>query len=193
MELQISLEASTKAVARKLDRLQEFRRLQGRRRGMRRRVLRFLRRGEQGAALVEFALILPALLALVTGILSMGVAFNNDVMLTNAVNQGALAVQAGAGYLTDPCATAASAIIAASPILDTKDANGVKVTMSFNSGASTYGPSAVSGFTCNAGALALAQGTTVTVSATYPCKLGVYGMNFSGNCQLSAQTSELVQ
>jgi Flp pilus assembly protein TadG len=193
MELHINLESPTTAVARKLDRLQEFRRLQGSRRGLRRRVLRFLRRGERGSALVEFALILPALLALVTGILSMGVAFNNDVMLTNAVNQGALAVQAGAGYILDPCNTAAQAIISASPILDTKDANGVKVTMSLNSGAAVYGPTAVASFTCNAGAVALTQGSTITVSATYPCKLGVYGMNFSGSCQLSAQTSELVQ
>ena len=44
---------------------------------------------EQGSALVEFALILPMMLLLTTGILVFGVAMNNYLQLTNAVSIGA--------------------------------------------------------------------------------------------------------
>jgi Flp pilus assembly protein TadG len=193
MNDKIEIHGQTKALKRTLKRAAESIGVRVAYQPIGRRIRALLRTGEQGSSLVEFALLLPPLLAILTGILSIGVAFNNDVMLTNAVNQGALSVQASAGYLTDPCNTAAQAIIASAPNLANAGSNGVQVSMSINNGASNYGPSPASGFSCNSGAVALTQGTSVTVSATYPCKLGVYGMNFSGGCQLSAQTTELVQ
>jgi Flp pilus assembly protein TadG len=44
---------------------------------------------ERGAALVEFALLLPVLAALVLGVFSGGLAYNRKITITNAVREGA--------------------------------------------------------------------------------------------------------
>ena len=51
----------------------------------------FLKKGKNliGAAAVEFALILPCLLALVFGIFQFGIAFNNWITISNAAREGA--------------------------------------------------------------------------------------------------------
>ena len=57
---------------------------------------------EDGQALVEFALVLPVLLVLVTAILQFGLLFNNYITLTDAVRSGARSLALGRG-LSDPC------------------------------------------------------------------------------------------
>ena len=47
------------------------------------------RRGEKGASAVEFALVLPVLIALLLGIIEFGFAFNNQISLNQAVREGA--------------------------------------------------------------------------------------------------------
>lgn len=54
---------------------------------------------EKGAAVVEFALILPLLLLLVFGIIEFGLLLYNKAMLTNASREGA---RAGIVYSADP-------------------------------------------------------------------------------------------
>ena len=44
---------------------------------------------QQGAAMVEFALVLPILIMLVFGIIEFGRAFNADISLTHAAREGA--------------------------------------------------------------------------------------------------------
>ena len=44
---------------------------------------------QQGAAMVEFAIILPILIVLVFGIIEFGRAFNADISLTHAAREGA--------------------------------------------------------------------------------------------------------
>jgi Flp pilus assembly protein TadG len=46
-------------------------------------------RGEEGAAAVEFALLLPLLVLLVFGIIHFGLAFNSRIQATNAAREGA--------------------------------------------------------------------------------------------------------
>src|SRR5258708_12152723 len=46
-------------------------------------------RGEQGASLVEFALIVPLLFALVLGIATGGLAYNRKISITNSRREGA--------------------------------------------------------------------------------------------------------
>jgi hypothetical protein len=46
-------------------------------------------RGESGQALVEFALVLPALMAILLGILQFGTVFKDYLTLTDAVREGA--------------------------------------------------------------------------------------------------------
>ena len=47
------------------------------------------RREERGATLVEFALILPVLMALILGMFTGGLAYNRKISMTNAVREGA--------------------------------------------------------------------------------------------------------
>src|SRR5947209_5320868 len=53
------------------------------------------KRSEQGAAMVELALVLPLLLMLVMGIIFFGLAYNAKVELTGAVREGARALALG--------------------------------------------------------------------------------------------------
>jgi Flp pilus assembly protein TadG len=46
-------------------------------------------RGESGQALAEFALVLPALMAILLGIIQFGVVFKDYLTLTDAVREGA--------------------------------------------------------------------------------------------------------
>jgi hypothetical protein len=39
----------------------------------------------------------------------------------------------------------------------------------------------------------LVQGTGAKVTATYPCNLSVYGVNYAPSCTMTAQTTELIQ
>ena len=43
-------------------------------------------RGEEGSTIAEMALVLPIMLAVLTGVFSFGVALNQYLVLTNAVN-----------------------------------------------------------------------------------------------------------
>lgn len=73
--------------------------------------------GERGAAMVELALIVPLLLALVFGIYQFGRGYNAKVELTGAVREGARAVA-----LTTPAnasAAATTAVTGGAPGLDT--------------------------------------------------------------------------
>jgi Flp pilus assembly protein TadG len=52
-------------------------------------ILRWRRRGDDGATLVEFALILPLLLMLIVGMFTGGMAYNQKQQLTHATREGA--------------------------------------------------------------------------------------------------------
>jgi Flp pilus assembly protein TadG len=137
---------------------------------------------EQGSSVVELAVVLPVLLMIVMGIFTFGVALNNSLMLTHAVSNGAQLLAISRGQTADPCATAVAAVSSAAPLLTQT------ITYTFVLNGTTY-----SGTSCTAGAANLLQGTQASVSATYPCNLTVYGVNYAPSCNLSAQTSELVQ
>jgi len=155
-----------------------------------RRILPLLRIGERGSALVEMALIMPMLLVLTTGIFVFGIAMNNYVTLTNAVSTGARTVALNAQLTTDPCAVASSAIEAAAPGLDPN-----KMTFSYTfNGIPQSGTSCSSSSVDSGAALDLASGTTVSVTATYPLNLSVFGTQMSpSNAVLQATSTELVQ
>jgi Flp pilus assembly protein TadG len=138
---------------------------------------------ETGGSLVEFALCLPVLLILVTGMMSFGIAINNYMTLTNAVEVGARQLAISRGQVTDPCSTISATIGSASPLL--KSAS-LSYTFTLNG-------TAYPGTTCTAGAAQLVQGTAAQVQVTYPCTLSLYGKNLVPGCTLQAQTTELVQ
>jgi len=155
------------------------------------RLTRLTRRGrvadclheDNGQSIVEFALCLPPLLIVVTGITTFGIAMNNYIMLTNATDIGArqLALQRGQG--SDPCNVAYSAIVAASPLLKS-------ASLTFNY---TINGTAYSGSTCTTATTNLVQGAAAQVTVTYPCSLKIYGKTIVSSCTLKAQTSEYIQ
>ena len=146
-----------------------------------------LRSGEQGQAMVELTLTLPAMLMVLTAIFTFGIAFNNQVTLNNAVGIGGQYLSSIRSTTSNPCADTLTAIEAAAPNLT---AANIGLTITINNG------TPVSGGTC-AGAtstLVAAQGDPVTVTATYPCFLSImtpaYRPKFISNCQLSAKVTE---
>jgi len=138
------------------------------------------RRSEVGSALVELAVTMPILLMLVTGICSFGLAFNHQLTLTSAVGAGGQYLQLIRTSTTDPCADTLTAIENAAPGLS---AAGFSLTFNLNG-------NTVTGNSCPGDQSYLTQGTPVSVSATYPCSLSIFGTRFSSACQLSAKVTE---
>jgi Flp pilus assembly protein TadG len=135
---------------------------------------------QRGQAMVEFALGLPLLLTLITGLVMFGVAFNNELTLTYATDAAAQLLSISRGQTTDPCATTSSAFYSAAPYLTAANLgftvvlNGVKYT----------------GTSCSTAALV--ESETAQVTVTYPCSLGIFGFGVN-SFSLTAQTTALIQ
>jgi Flp pilus assembly protein TadG len=145
--------------------------------------------GEAGQALLEFAMCLPVLLLVVTGIFTFGIFMNHYLILTNAVALAAQQLAVSRGQTTDPCLIVSSTVTATSPILSA-------ASLSYNivlNGVSFKTASCSSSSTSTGSAADLVQGTAATVTVSYPCSLSVYTANFAPNCLLKAQTTELIQ
>jgi Flp pilus assembly protein TadG len=137
---------------------------------------------DAGGPLVEFALVLPMMLIVVTGIFYLGIALALYLQLTNATEIGAQLLSVSRGQTTDPCNTTVTAIENAAPNLATGS-----LTFSYTIDGESY-----SGSTCTAGAAYMIQGASATVTATYPVHLGIYKQGWS-TITLKAQTTELIQ
>jgi Flp pilus assembly protein TadG len=72
-------------------------------------------KSEEGTSLVELAISLPIMLSLLTGAASFSLAFYSLQQLGNATTSGVQLVAADQGLVTDPCATAATAVESALP------------------------------------------------------------------------------
>jgi len=139
-----------------------------------------LRNDERGNALVEIALTLPIFLGLLTAVLSFGVAFSNQLTLTHAVGSGAQRLQQIRTSTSDPCADTLTAITSAAPTL--KPSN-ISLTLNLNG-------TTVSGTSCSGYQSYIVLQQPVTVTASYPCSLSVYGVSMGSSCRLGAQVTE---
>ena len=135
---------------------------------------------EAGNALVEFAFVLPMMMVVITGLYSFGITLSNQIALTQATGAGAQYLITLRGNTTDPCSDTLTAIQSAAPNLNTSALN---LTLTMN-GASVTAKS------CAGQSSNLMAGQPVTVSATYPCTLNIYGLNLGSGCQLAAQVTE---
>ena len=61
----------------------------------------------------------------------------------------------------------------------------ISVTVTMNGTTPTQ-----TGNTCSGAQTDLVQGGPVSVSATYPCSLSIYGVTFGSSCQLQAKVTE---
>jgi Flp pilus assembly protein TadG len=145
------------------------------------RVLAHLRR-DDGAALVELAFVLPLFLLMMLGIFKFGIAISNQLTLTQAVGSSAQFLAQSRTTTTDPCGDTFTQLTNSAPRLNSQNI-GFTVTMNGVSPAMT-------GDSCSGKQTNLVQATPVTVTATYPCDLSVYGVNFAPSCTLSATVTE---
>jgi Flp pilus assembly protein TadG len=122
--------------------------------------------------MVEFALVLPLLLILVTGIFQFGLLFNKYITLTDAARTGARTLAIGRG-LSNPCDPAVLQM--------TKSASAIgltssQVTPSFSSSADYCGTGTYTyNSSGNTGGNEV-QGDQATVTAIQPFTLSVFGM-----------------
>jgi Flp pilus assembly protein TadG len=148
-----------------------------------------LRSSNDGGALVEFAVVLPVLLLLMTGMLSFGIALNNYLTLTDATSIGARFLATDRGLDLDPCAS--SVAIAKGTAFGLNPAT---LSFTFVINGTTYPGASCSSTSLTTGAAGnMVQGTPAQVTITYPCSVGVYGKNYLPGCTLTAQTTELIQ
>ena len=154
--------------------------------------LRKLRKGfhsQDGASLVEFAVVLPLLLLILTGIFAFGVTFNNYLMLTYSTGIASRQLSISRGQTTDPCNLVATTFYAAAPNL-TRTSLGFSYTLN---GTAYSGTSCSSTSTTTGAAGNLVKNSAATLVVTYPCSLTVYSGNLVPGCTLKSQTTELVQ
>jgi len=157
------------------------------RRSIVRRIRSFCFGHEEGNALVEFTLTLPILMAVLVAIFQFGIAFNQQLQLTQAVGAGAQYLQTIRTSTTDPCADTLTVIQNSAPTLVKANIN---LTLTINGG------NGINATSCSGQQSQLAQGTPVTVAATYPCNITIFGINLGGlttrnfTCNLSAQVTE---
>jgi Flp pilus assembly protein TadG len=147
-------------------------------------------RGEPGQAMVEFALVLPILMLVILGIIKFGILYNNWLQLTDGVRSGArqYAVERGQSA---PCTDSAQAIVNAAGALSTDNLTGSVVE-----GATTWSFKVSGGVPAQNGSTGcptLTSGDAATVSASYPCDLNVFGIDFYPSCKLTATATERVE
>jgi len=142
---------------------------------------------DEGNSLVEFTLTLPILMAVLMAIFEFGIAFNNQLQLTQAVGSGAQYLQQIRSTTTDPCKDTITTIENSAPSLK---ASSISLTLTMS------GNSPVTGSSCSGDQSQLAQGEPVTVYASYPCNITIFGINIGGlttrtfTCNLTAQVTE---
>jgi len=158
---------------------------------------------DDGGSLVEFALVLPMVMILITGMASFGLLLNNYIMLSHATDVGARYIAVNNGNFSNgasnPCALAATQIQNAAGTLA---ASSLSYSITFTSasgssysaftssnGSSSFGTGSSCGTT---GTAEMASGGTVTISVQYPAALFVYGWTPS-NINLVNTTTEMIQ
>jgi Flp pilus assembly protein TadG len=136
----------------------------------------------EGGALIEFAMVLPFMMILITGMSAFGLMLNNYLSLTNAVDIGARYLALLPGQSTDPCSDTAKAVYSAAPFLIQSN-----MTFTFVINGNTYTKT-----TCAAGAANLVAGQNASVTVTYPFTITMFGWKPS-SLNLIASTTELMQ
>ena len=145
------------------------------------------KRAQTGQTAVEFAIALPVLLVLLTAIVSLGVAFNHELQLTYATNNATQLLSMSRGQTTDPCQTASQAVYSSAPTLAQSN---VKFTIVL---AGTTVASGAAQPSCGGSQTNLVQNQNAQVTTTYPCNLQIFGFNPAPSCNLTAQTTVMIQ
>lgn len=153
-----------------------------------------LLRDSEGGSLIEFALILPCMTLLITGMVWFGIALNNYIVLTNAVGTGARALALARGQTTpslagtDPCSYA---VQSANAVATTLNASKISYAIEWTTYTSS-GVAVATSYTNSCTGLSLNANDNIKIKAVYPFTAFVYGWKPT-RLDLTAQTAELVQ
>jgi Flp pilus assembly protein TadG len=176
----------------------------------------FLFSSVEGQSLVEFAFVFPILMGLMMGIYAVGIITFNDMALTNAVDIGATSLMkagtasnsnmsvasdysTGVAPLTDPCQYAFGLMTSATSNLLPQNITVTYyltyVDLSTTPGTTvnvTIGPfTGTAANSCTSYSADFAIGGSLTMVASYPCTLGLYGFNVPG-CKIAAKASQFI-
>jgi Flp pilus assembly protein TadG len=148
---------------------------------------RFLAGDSEGGALVEMAVTLPIVMAVMTGIFSFSIALYQKLQLCEAISNGGRLLATDRGDI-DPCNTATQAIYGAAPGL-----SHTSLTLTYTLNGNSYGSGTTSCPGSSGGANAnMVSGGTAQITASYSCSLAVYGWRATG-CSLQSGITEVVQ
>lgn len=127
-------------------------------------------RAERGQTLVEFALVLPLLALLLFGVIQFGIVFNNYIDLTDAVRAGArrAAVSRQTTDPSGPVGVTKAAVIASAGDISLNPSN-ITVTSDWQ------------------------PGDDVTVQASYPYSINLFGVVTVVSGTLTSRTTERVE
>jgi Flp pilus assembly protein TadG len=140
-------------------------------------------RSDSGAEAVEFALILPVLLTLLFGIITMGTVFYHYEMLVSATEAGCRYFAAARGTTT-PYSGGLSEV--------ENYATGLSSSyLATNTLFTVNGTACSTDTTCIA--LMSTAGLPVTVTAHYPCTIFIMGVNLAPGCTLTQQLTESLE
>jgi Flp pilus assembly protein TadG len=157
-----------------------------------------VRSGDEGGSLVEFAMVIPLLLLLLTGMASVAMAMISFEQLGQATFAGSQQLQNGRGLLTnsDPCLSAAQAVTAALPNWNKNFTYTVTLWTAPNVPV-IYGPfgpgSGTAGATCAAGFTNMTQNQPAQLTVAYQYKwFPMFGLNL-GTGSLARNQTVLVE
>ncbi len=160
------------------------------------RLRRLLIGDREGSALVEFTLVVPMLMALVIGILSLGIVLNNFLQVTSAAGAGARAIALSRGTtVTDPCA---AAVAAARGAASTLNSSLLKIAITWTAESTgvvkSYGGTSPGSSTptCSGLNTELNEGDNVSVSISYPTTAIFLGFAPT-NLSLMGNTNQTVE
>jgi hypothetical protein len=167
------------------------------------RLLVWLRRGGKGQALVELAVALPILMALIMGLFSIGMGMIVYEQLGEAAFAGDQAMASNEGVFnpgttipTDLCAKAYTAVttVLAAPAWSTANLKNITYSATLaNAGVTTPVPASTGSFSCSALSIARDLGplSQVTLTLSYPYKwLPIFRMGL-GSITITRQQSVL--
>ena len=150
-------------------------------------------RRDSGAEAVEFALVLPLLLTLLFGIISVGATFYHYETMIGDTDAAARYMAAARGVSYSPAPTCGSGPYACTVNIAQNYATGLAagsltVTVTVN-GTTCTDASTPSCTTLLAGA----QGQQVAVQTTYPCAITVMGKVYAPNCTLTQKLTQIIE
>jgi hypothetical protein len=128
---------------------------------------------------------IPVMLFMLLGLMSICVYLNKELALTNATSISGEYLSLNRGAASDPCAATISAFQNVAPFLSTNSA-----TFTFKLNGVSYPAGTTS---CTSGAANLVQGSPAILTVQYPCSLVTFLRDLMPNCQLTSQITEIVQ